>query len=174
LIGNEYFQEIVALSFRWSEDEQLGPLYDEFPELFKGEKPFIPDKALFTEIQNCPKLRFLDIDSSVFNDDDLFAIKDAQHLECIRLQNTGVSAKGLRLLHSLPCLKVLDLDGSQVGNSSINVLASLTNLRVLGIRGTQIDVQARNELVNAIPNCTVYWSDHDALENYMWDMRIEK
>jgi Leucine-rich repeat (LRR) protein len=86
----------------------------------------------------------------------LDAVATLKNLRHLRLNGTGVSARGLEKLTSLVQLERLDLQGcSRIGDDAAPVLAAFPALRVVDLTGTPVTGKGIAALRRARPECKV-------------------
>jgi hypothetical protein len=117
-------------------------------------------------LRQMPGLMSLDLSGAQRTDSGLWSISltepglDAvatlKNLRHLRLNGTGVSARGLEKLKSLVQLERLDLQGcSRIRDDAVPVLAAFPALHVVDLTGTAVTEKGIAALRRARPNCKV-------------------
>jgi len=115
----------------------------------------------------------LSFDSSV---DDARLAQWVPHLarlrvECLNLNGTRVSDRGVRLLQNIPSLRLLYLEGTDVSDKVMGDLARLPNLEVLDLSATNITDSGLQDLVASKRLRDLYVSGTKVTQNGIADFQ---
>lgn len=110
----------------------------------------ITDKGV-TKLRNMPRLSTVHLSRSHLSDQGLATLAGLPRIEQLSLQENEISDEGVRMLRDNAKIEVLWIGNvgnlrSQLSDASIPVFASMPNLRVLDLQGTQVTVEGLKPL----------------------------
>lgn len=100
-------------------------------------------------------LKKLSLRDAKIADADLAILKDLPTIEELDLGITPIGDEGIKLLQGLAKLQVLDISYTKATNASVDILKQMTNLTYLDPQRTEIKGDKLDELIEALPNCSV-------------------
>jgi hypothetical protein len=127
LIGQEYFSRVEGLDF--------------------GSLNVDPRAIQIAQLQD---IRFLILERTLANDDDLRNLAQLSQLEELDLRHTDVTDAGLSYAHHWPELVYLNLAFTEIGNAGCSHLTALRELKSLTLQGTRVT----DEALRSVAYCT--------------------
>jgi hypothetical protein len=90
------------------------------------------------------------------DDAGMIHLKGLNQLEALSLHDSKVGDAGLTRVKNLPKLAELDLNNTKVTDAGLANLKGMRKLRFLYLRGTKTTAAARKELLQSMPQLTIY------------------
>jgi hypothetical protein len=164
-IGNDFFDE--PFSVRVNHANTGEPV----PEAVRNVVPQIArlprlrslsvDGVRLTEadlvaISKLSKLQNLFLEQGTLDDIELEPLRELQ-LECLGLQRTRISDKGLQTISQMRSLRYLDLTRTRVTDAGVLSLVELSNLQTLRVNRSKVTLAGAKQLKAGLPRCLIIW-----------------
>lgn len=100
-------------------------------------------------------LETLNLNSTAVTDDGLRNLKELSSLQYLSLNNTNISGEGLASLKDMRALRDLHVCVSHISETGLRHLKEMTWLRELRLEKGTVDARHLQDLVEALPDCTI-------------------
>jgi len=115
----------------------------------------LAEDVILRLIDKMPYLEQVNLRGALVGDAFLRGLSRFRDLSYLSLKDTRVTDEGLTHLSGLTDLRELVLSDTAVTDAGLRHLRSLKNLQMLLLDGTKVSEAGRQELMRAIPGCTI-------------------
>ena len=159
-IGNEYFVDVVVLSFQSNRSTKNSDLIHakELSSVRRLDLDYteIDDISIVSHLK---QLLWLDLEETKVSSDDIQHIKDLRNLTILVLTRNEIGDNGVEYLKDLQNLNELRLNETDVSDACIPFLLKLKKLRKLELRDTSVSAEGVETLRTGLPNCSIEWDE---------------
>ena len=116
------------------------------------------DDSVMPHLKAIPTIDWLRLDGTNITDAGLVNLASLRNMEILSLSGTRITDAGLEDIGGLSRLERLDLSRTQVTDDGLQHRTGLANLSSLHLESTKVTAKGVNELRDALPHCTTYWT----------------
>lgn len=157
-IGDEYFVDIVNISFQGNantSNRNLAPIAS-LTSVRRIDLDYTPIDDI-SALRGQTKLRWLDLEETNVDSEDLIELRNLRNLEHLILTRTAITDEGLEYVADMTKLIYLGLNETKVSDRCLVHFERLVNLRELELSDTNVTESGIQSLQRELPNCEIKW-----------------
>ena len=158
LLGEEYFVEIVNVSFQSNESATSADL-EPIRQLKSVRRIDIDYTSIddISAIADQSQLLWLDLEESGIDSADLVHLEKLDNLTRLVLTRNSIDDTNLELVADMTGLVDLRLNETEVTDACLTHFEGLVNLRELDLELTNVTAEGVGQLQQKLPNCEINW-----------------